>query len=129
MIDLTAVRTDAAPAPVAGAPYSQAIVAGDLVFASGQVPIDPGTGALVDGDVTAQTERIFANLAAVLEAAGSGLDRLIKTTVFLVDLADFGEMNEAYRSAVGDPPPARSTVEVAALPAGARIEIDCVAAR
>ena len=129
MIDLTAVRTDAAPAPVAGAPYSQAIVAGDLVFVSGQVPIDPGTGALVDGDVAAQTERIFANLAAVLEAAGSGLDRMIKTTVFLVDLGDFGEMNEAYRSAVGDPPPARSTVEVAALPAGARIEIDCVAAR
>ena len=129
MIDLTAVRTDAAPATGAGAPYSQAIVAGDLVFVSGQVPIDPGTGALVDGDVTAQTERIFANLAAVLEAAGSGLDRMIKTTVFLVDLAEFGEMNEAYRAAVSDPPPARSTVEVAALPAGARIEIDCVAAR
>jgi 2-iminobutanoate/2-iminopropanoate deaminase len=129
MIDLTAVRTDAAPAPLAGAPYSQGIVAGELVFVSGQVPIDPATGALVDGDAAAQTARIFANLAAILESAGSGLDRLVKTTVFLVDLADFAEMNEAYRTAVSDPPPARSTVEVAALPGGARIEIECVAAR
>jgi len=129
MIDLTAVRTDDAPAPLAGAPYSQGISTGDLVFVSGQVPIDPATGALVDGDVAAQTARIFANLAAILESAGSGLDRLVKTTVFLVDLADFGEMNEAYRTAVSDPPPARSTVEVAALPGGARIEIECVAAR
>src|SRR5262249_2655592 len=105
------------------------IVAGDLVFVSGQVPLDPGSGALVDGGIAAQTRQVFANLGAILDAAGSGLDHVVKTTVFLTDLSDFTEMNETYRTFVGNPPPARSTIEVSKLPAGAAIEIECVALR
>lgn len=129
MTDPTVVRTDRAPAPFAGAPYNQAIIAGDLVFCSGQVGIDPGTGALVDGGVAEQTTQALANLGAVLEEAGSGLDRVLKTTVFLTDLGDFAAMNEVYGATLGEPKPARSTVEVSALPAGARVEIECVAIR
>jgi 2-iminobutanoate/2-iminopropanoate deaminase len=129
MTQPTAVRTDGAPAPLQGAPYSQAIVAGELVFVSGQVGLDPATGALVEGGIVAQTRQVFANLGAILEAAGSGLDRIVKTTVFLTDLSDFTEMNETYRTFVAVPPPARSTIEISKLPAGATIEIECVALR
>ena len=123
------VHTEAAPAPFAGAPYSQAMISGDLVFVSGQVPIDPTTGALVEGGVAEQTEQVLRNLQAVLEAAGSGLDRALKTTVFLTDLATFGAMNEVYTRHLVAPFPARSTIEVSALPAGASIEIECIAVR
>jgi 2-iminobutanoate/2-iminopropanoate deaminase len=123
----TTVRTDAAPAPVEGAPYSQAIRTGDLVFVSGQVGIDPATGGLVDGGVTAQTHRAFDNVAAILAEAGTGLDRIVKTTVFLRDLAEFGAMNAVYAERVPAPFPARSTVEVSGLPAGAAVEIEVVA--
>jgi 2-iminobutanoate/2-iminopropanoate deaminase len=121
------VRTEQAPAPFQGAPYSQAIRTGELVFVSGQLALRPGDTELSGGDVQAQTEQVFANLRAILEEAGSGLDRLVKTTVFLTDLADFQGMNEVYARHVGDRPPARSTVEVAALPSGARVEIEAIA--
>lgn len=121
------VRTEAAPAPFQGAPYSQAIVANGFVFVSGQVALAPGATELMGGTIQEQTEQIFANLSAILEAAGSGLDRLVKTTVFLQDLGDFSGMNEVYAKHVGDRPPARSTFEVAALPAGALVEIEAIA--
>jgi 2-iminobutanoate/2-iminopropanoate deaminase len=121
------VRTEDAPAPFQGAPYSQAIRHGDLVFVSGQLGLEPGHTELVGDGVTEQTEQIFRNLQAILEAAGSGLDRLVKTTVFLTDLGDFAAMNDVYRAHAGDRPPARSTVQVAALPSGARVEIEAVA--
>jgi 2-iminobutanoate/2-iminopropanoate deaminase len=121
------VRTEGAPAPFQGAPYSQAIRHGDLVFVSGQLGLDPARMELVGDGITEQTEQIFRNLGAILEAAGSGLDRLVKTTVFLTDLADFAAMNEVYRAHAGEQPPARSTVQVAALPSGARVEIEAVA--
>jgi 2-iminobutanoate/2-iminopropanoate deaminase len=121
------IRTDQAPAPFAGAPYSQAIRVGDLVFVSGQIPLRPGSTQLVGPGIAEQTEQVFANLRAILEAAGSGLDRLIKTTVFLKDLADFAGMNDVYKKHAGDVPPARSTVQVAAIPAGALVEIEAVA--
>jgi 2-iminobutanoate/2-iminopropanoate deaminase len=121
------VRTEQAPAPFAGAPYSQAIRVGDLVFVSGQIPLPPGSSQLVGPGITEQTEQVFANLRAILEAAGSGLDRLVKTTVFLRDLADFAAMNEVYKKHAGEAPPARSTVQVAAIPAGALVEIEAVA--
>jgi 2-iminobutanoate/2-iminopropanoate deaminase len=124
----TAVRTDQAPAPVQGAPYSQAVVAGDLVFVSGQVPLDP-SGSPVGGSITDQTRQVFANLAAILGAAGSGLDRIVRTTVYLADLDDFQEMNGAYAAFFTADPPARTTFEVSRLPAGARVEIDCIALR
>ncbi|MCL4289295.1 MAG: Rid family detoxifying hydrolase [Thermoleophilia bacterium] len=127
MLGKSVVRTEDAPAPFAGAPYSQAVVTGGLVYTAGQVPIDPATGALVDGGIAEQTEQVFRNLAAILEAAGSGLEHLVKTTVFLLSLEDFTGMNEVYASHVGDRPPARSTVEVSRLPAGALVEIDAVA--
>lgn len=123
----SAVRTEQAPAPFAGAPYSQAIRVGDLVFVSGQIPLPPGSSQLVGPGITEQTEQVLANLRAILEAAGSGLDRLVKTTVFLKDLADFAAMNEVYKKHVGEAPPARSTVQVAAIPAGALVEIEAVA--
>ena len=126
MAGKSAVRTENAPAPFQGAPYSQAIAAGEYVFVSGQLGLRPGEAALV-GDVAEQTEQIFRNLAAILQEAGSGLERLGKTTVFLTDLGDFGAMNEVYAKHVGDTPPARSTVEVAALPSGAKVEIEAVA--
>jgi 2-iminobutanoate/2-iminopropanoate deaminase len=121
------VRTEAAPAPFQGAPYSQAVKGGGLVFVSGQLALRPGEKELVPGDVTDQTEQVFANLRAILEASGSSLDRLLKTTVFLKDLGDFAAMNEVYARHVGDSPPARSTVEVAGLPSGALVEIEAVA--
>ena len=120
------IRTENAPAPFQGAPYNQAIVAGDLVFVAGQLGLRPGeTG--IEGDVATQTGQALSNLAAILQAAGSSMENLVKTSVFLVDLADFQAMNEVYASRVGDRPPARSTFEVAALPSGARVEIEAVA--
>ncbi len=121
------VRTESAPAPFEGAPYSQAIRAAGLVFVSGQLALKPGDKELSGGTIAEQTEQVFANLRAILEAAGSGLDRLVKTTVFLQDLGDFAAMNEVYARHVGDEPPARSTVEVAKLPSGALVEIEAVA--
>jgi len=121
------VRSAQAPAPFAGAPYSQAIRVGDLVFVSGQIPLRPGSTELVGKTITEQTEQVLANLRAILEEAGSGLDRLVKTTVYLKDLADFAAMNEVYKKHAGSEPPARSTVQVVALPAGALVEIEAVA--
>src|SRR5262249_1333162 len=122
-----AVRTEAAPTPFQGAPYSQAIKAGGFVFVSGQLGLAPGAKEMVDGGVAAQTEQIFANLRAILEAAGSSLDNLVKTTVYLQHLDDFAAMNEVYRNHVGDTPPARATVEVARLPSGSLVEIEAIA--
>jgi 2-iminobutanoate/2-iminopropanoate deaminase len=121
------VRTDAAPAPFQGAPYSQAIKAGGLVFVSGQLSLEPGQSELRSGTIQEQTEQVFANLRAILESAGSGLEQLVKTTVFLQNLDDFQGMNEVYAKHVGDRPPARSTVEVARLPSGALVEIEAIA--
>ncbi len=116
-------------APKAIGPYSQAIEArpGRTLWLSGQIPLDPATGELVKGDVVAQTERVMENLGAVLGAAGVGFDAVVRTTIYLVDLADFAKVNEAYGSYFRGAPPARATVQVAALPRGARIEIDAVA--
>ena len=125
-MEKTVVRTDAAPAPFQGAPYNQAIVVGDLVFVAGQLGVKPGD-TYVEGDITQQTEQVMRNLSAILEAAGSSLDRLVKTTVYLQDLDDFSAMNEVYARHVGETPPARATVEVAKLPAGGRVEIEAVA--
>jgi 2-iminobutanoate/2-iminopropanoate deaminase len=125
--DKQVVRTEAAPAPFQGAPYSQAIKAGALVFVSGQLPLEPGHTELQGGTIQEQTEQVFSNLRAILEAAGSGLDRLVKTTVFLQNLDDFQGMNEVYARHVGEQPPARSTVEVARLPSGVLVEIEAVA--
>ena len=122
-----AVRTGSAPAPFQGAPYSQAIKANGFVFVSGQLALRPGAKELVPGGITEQTEQIVANLRAILEAAGSSLDKLVKTTVFLQHLDDFAGMNEVYSRHVGDTPPARSTVEVAKLPSGALVEIEAIA--
>jgi 2-iminobutanoate/2-iminopropanoate deaminase len=122
------VHSERAPAPLGGAPYSQAIRAGDFVFVSGQLALAPGATEIAVATIQEQTEQVFANLRAILEEAGSGLERLVKTTVFLSDLGDFAAMNEIYARHVGDQPPARSTVEVAALPSGARIEIEAIAA-
>lgn len=127
MAEKEAVRTEEAPAPFQGAPYSQAIKAGGLVFVSGQVALVPGATEPVGSDVGEQTEQVFANLRAILEAAGSGLDRVVKTTVYLRDLDDFQAMNDVYRTHVGEVPPARATVEVSALPSGALVEIDAIA--
>jgi 2-iminobutanoate/2-iminopropanoate deaminase len=121
------VRTEQAPAPFQGAPYSQAIRAGGFVFVSGQLGLKPADNEIT-GSIEEQTEQIFQNLRAILEEAGTGLDRLVKTTVFLADLADFAAMNEVYARHVDAAPPARSTVEVAALPSGAKVEIDAIAA-
>jgi 2-iminobutanoate/2-iminopropanoate deaminase len=121
------VRTEAAPAPFQGAPYSQAISSDGLVFVSGQLSLRPGDKELSAGDIGAQTEQVFANLKAILEAAGTSLDNLVKTTVFLQNLDDFAGMNEVYARHVGDRPPARSTVEVAKLPSGALVEIEAIA--
>jgi 2-iminobutanoate/2-iminopropanoate deaminase len=125
--DKTVVRTETAPAPFQGAPYSQAIVANGFVFVSGQLALKPGDKELSGGSIKEQTEQVFANLRAILEEAGSGLDKLVKTTVFLQDLGDFQGMNGVYTTHVGDRPPARSTVEVAKLPSGALVEIEAVA--
>jgi len=119
------IRTSSAPDPIG--PYSQAIHADGVLFCSGQIPIDPKTGELVAGDVSAQTERVLRNLEAVLLAAGKSFDRVVKTTIYLVDIADFSAVNAVYENYFGSVKPARSTVAVAALPKGARIEIDCTA--
>ena len=121
------IRTEQAPGPFQGAPYNQAIRVGDLVFVAGQLGIQLASGDLAGPTVEEQTEQIMQNLGAILEAAGSGLDRLVKTTVFLLDLGDFAGMNEVYARHVGDAPPARSTVGISALPSGARVEIEAVA--
>jgi 2-iminobutanoate/2-iminopropanoate deaminase len=121
------VRTEGAPAPFQGAPYNQAVKAGELVFVAGQLGLAPGAKEMIGPTVAEQTEQVMQNLRAILEAAGSGLDRLVKTTVFLQDLDDFSAMNEVYAAHVGERPPARSTVEVAKLPSGALVEIEAVA--
>jgi 2-iminobutanoate/2-iminopropanoate deaminase len=120
-----AIRTDRAPAAVG--PYSQGISGGGLVWVSGQIPLDPASGRLVEGPIEAQARRALANLAAVLAAGGSGLDRVLRVTVYLTDLADFEAVNAVYAESFPGLPPARTTVQVAALPRGARIEIDAVA--
>ena len=120
------VRTGAAPAPVG--PYSQAVADGGLLFASGQIPLDPATGRLVEGDVEAQTRRVLANLRAVLEAGGASLAQVVRTTIYLVDLSVFARVNAVYAEHfASEPKPARSTVQVAALPLGAQVEIDAIA--
>ncbi len=121
------VRTDRAPAPFQGAPYSQGIIFEDLVFVAGQVGIDPTTSEVVEGGIEEQTERVMQNLSAILEEAGSGLKQLVKTTIFLADFDDFQGMNEVYAKHVGPQPPARATVQVAYLPSGVLVEIDAIA--
>jgi 2-iminobutanoate/2-iminopropanoate deaminase len=121
------VATDKAPAAVG--PYSQAVVVGRFVFASGQIAIDPQTGQLIRGGIVKQTRQVLRNLAAVLEAAGSSLDKVVKTTVFLSDVADFQNMNRVYEEFFPSAPPARSTVEVGRLPLGALIQIEAIAAK
>ena len=123
----TVVRTEQAPAPFQGAPYSQAIKANGLVFVSGQLALTLGHSELAGDTIEEQTRQIFDNLEAILAEAGSGLDRIVKTTVFLASLDDFQGMNSVYAERVGDVPPARSTIEVAALPSGALVEIDAIA--
>jgi 2-iminobutanoate/2-iminopropanoate deaminase len=125
-VEKTIVRTESAPAPFQGAPYNQAIRAGEFVFVAGQLGLAPGA-TTIEGDVAAQTEQVMRNLAAILQAAGTDLDRLVKTTVFLQHLDDFAAMNEVYARHIGDRPPARSTVEVAKLPSGALVEIEAIA--
>ena len=127
MSEKEVVRTDRAPGPFQGAPYNQAIRVGDLVFVAGQLGISLETGGLAGETVEEQTEQIMENLGAILDAAGSGLDKLVKTTVFLLDLGDFAGMNEVYARHVGDRPPARSTIGISALPSGALVEIEAVA--
>ncbi len=126
---MRAIRSEAAPAPVAGAPYSQAIAAspGEIVWVSGQVPVDPASGQLIEDDIRLQTALALRHVAAILAAAGGGLEHVVKTTVFLTDLGDFAAMNEVYARAFGTTAPARATVEVAGLPLGAQVEIEAVA--
>jgi 2-iminobutanoate/2-iminopropanoate deaminase len=126
-MDKTAVRTESAPAPFQGAPYSQAITANGFVFVSGQLGLRPGHSELAGDTIEAQTTQIFDNIEAILAAAGSGLERIVKTTVFLTSLDDFHGMNSVYAERVGATPPARSTVEISALPAGVLVEIEAVA--
>ena len=125
MAERTVIATPGAPAAIG--PYSQAVRAGGLVFVSGQIPLDPATGQVVAGGAAAQAVRALDSLRAVLEAAGSGLDRVVKTTVYLTDLAFFAEVNEVYARYFTEAPPARATVQVAALPRGVLLEIEAVA--
>jgi 2-iminobutanoate/2-iminopropanoate deaminase len=122
-------RISTSDAPGAIGPYSQAIATGNFVFCSGQVPLEPANGALVEGDVRAQTRRALENLSGVLNAAGSSLAQVVKTTVFLVSMSDFAAMNEVYAEFFPGDPPARSTIAVAELPKGARVEIEAIALR
>lgn len=127
-IDKTAIATKDAPAAIG--PYTQAVRSGDLVFTSGQIPLDPATGQMISGGITEQTERVIANLRGVLAAAGLSFANVLKTTVFLKSMSDFGAMNEVYARAFardGGVAPARSTVQVAALPKDALVEIECIA--
>jgi 2-iminobutanoate/2-iminopropanoate deaminase len=126
-MDRQAFSTTDAPAAVG--PYSQAVAAGDFLFCSGQVHLEPATGVLVEGDIATQTERVLDNLTAVLASAGRSMADVVKTTVFLVDINDFAAMNAVYGRYMPDPPPARSTIGVAALPKGARVEIELIASR
>lgn len=119
------ISTDKAPGAIG--PYSQAIKAAGMIFCSGQIPIDPATGEFVSNDVTEQTEQVFKNLIAVLEAAGTSLDGVVKTTVFLADMNDFNAMNEVYAKYFSDNKPARATVQAARLPRDAKVEIECIA--
>jgi len=121
----TAVSTDGAPKAIG--PYSQAIRAGSLLFLSGQIPIDPATGQMVDGDIAQQTQRVFKNLEAILTAAGASFDNVVRTTVYLADMSDFAAMNEVYGTYFSSPAPARATVQAARLPRDARVEIDLIA--
>ena len=125
MNDFKIIHTPDAPAAIG--PYSQAVVAGEWVFASGQIPIDPATGELIDGGVAQQTDRVLNNLAAVLREAGCSLNEITKTTVYLADMGTFGEMNEVYAEHFGDHRPARATVQAAALPKNVDVEIDAIA--
>ncbi|HEV2150697.1 MAG TPA: RidA family protein [Longimicrobiaceae bacterium] len=125
MAALEKVQTGGAPAAIG--PYSQAIVHGGMVYTAGQIPLDPASMQMVEGDVAAQTERVMQSLAAVLEAAGASLRSVVKTTVFLADMNDFAAMNEVYAKHFGDHAPARSTVQAARLPRDARVEIECIA--
>lgn len=127
MTDRHVIATDGAPAAIG--PYSQAIARGALVFCSGQIPLDPATGQMAEGGIRAETKQALDNLRAVLAAAGLGLADVVKTTVFLASMDDFPAMNEVYAGYFGDQPPARSTIGVAALPKGARVEIEAIAAR
>ena len=120
------VATKHAPTPIG--PYSQGVIAGGLLFVSGQIPIDPATDKLIQGDIKVQTEQVLKNILAVLKEAKMGPENVVKASVFLADLADFPEMNEVYGRYLGKEPPARSTIQAAALPKGARIEIDAIAA-
>ena len=122
------ISSDAAPKAIG--PYSQAVDLGDLVFLSGQIPLDPASGLIVGaGDIVAQTERVLQNMQGVLQAAGMTLSNVVRTTVFMIDLAEFPKMNEVYAKYFPQDPPARSTVQVAALPRGSRVEIDAIARR
>jgi len=125
MKDVSVINTDRAPKAIG--PYSQAVRANGFIFLSGQVPLDPATGELVRGTIEEEAGRVLRNIGAVLEAAGSGFDKVVRTTVFLADLSDFAAVNAVYAREFGDARPARSTVQVAALPRGARIEIDVIA--
>jgi len=125
MMTKETISTDKAPGAIG--PYSQAIKVGDLVFCSGQIPIDPVTGEFVSQDVAEQTKQVLKNLSAVLEAAGSGLGEVVKTTVFLADMGDFAAMNDVYAEFFSENKPARATVQAARLPRDARVEIDCIA--
>ena len=122
-----AFKTEQAPNPVG--PYSQVVQCGELLFLAGQVPLTPGAGPLNDGDIVAQTKQVLNNLKAVLEAAGCTMDHIVKTTIFLADLGDFEAVNKVYAEYFREPYPARSTVQVAKLPRGARLEIDAIASR
>ena len=127
MASIEIVHTDQAPKAIG--PYAQATIVGNLVYTAGQVALDPKTMTLVEGGVAEQTDQVMKNLAAVLAAAGTGFSNVAKTSVFLIDMADFAAMNEVYAKAFGDHRPARTTVAVGGLPRGARVEIDCVAVR
>lgn len=119
------IETAKAPSPIG--PYSQAVRANGFIFVSGQIPIDPESGNVVEGDIAAQTHRVMKNLAAILEAGGSGLDRVVKTSIYLTDMGDFGELNRVYEEYLGSTRPARATVQVSRLPRGVRVEIEAVA--
>mgnify|MGYP002833812552 CR=1 FL=1 len=121
----SAIQTTDAPAAIG--PYSQAVRAGSLLFVSGQIPLDPETGEVIDGDIAAQTRRVMESLGAILRAADADFSQVVRTTIFLTDLGNFGQVNEVYGSYFGDPPPTRATVQVAALPKGVGVEIDAIA--